>query len=537
MRLSAFGLQPQSTFGGGTDPLGGDKNSKEENQVKISNDEQTHHHEAESEEVSVPTNRAGTKNPEEGLDIEKQIHSQKSGGQPLPESTRKSFEPHFGYNFSPVRLHTDNQAAALARAMKAKAFTVGKDLFFGAGEYSADTTQGKNLLAHELTHVIQQGHAEPISQTGTVSMHSPQLKSDAGKESRQSEPGNRIGAVHGKTQNIVQCSPVTKIVLVERTDPKPIDFEQVGKNTLKVYFYGIAIATVLNHGSGELNLKTHQRVVSEGPDKPPRVQIVLDRFPYHQIHLNQSARESLSKLGYTIEIGVQSVGIEQTGDVETGIPHLPPRTPEVLIVTPSEKEEVPMPPSEPKEPEVTPREEETARKPPDPDQHIEPEIAPREDRAQTELERKQIKDLLNAAVHQMLLGGESESLLNEAAEKAATILKRKTVAFDPEVATEKIAQELLAAVEGVMLLPGGDEAAIERAMNKTLRWAEIELKRAVEKLPKTQKEAVGKESVGKEVLEKAVRVMMLGGDTTEAMDRFMAIFPPSARKAPPGKSK
>jgi hypothetical protein len=78
-------------------------------------------------------------------------------GQPLPESARNFFEPRFGYDFSQVRVHTDATAAETARALNARAFTVGRDVVFGAGQYAPETSQGKKLLAHELTHVVQQG--------------------------------------------------------------------------------------------------------------------------------------------------------------------------------------------------------------------------------------------------------------------------------------------------------------------------------------------------------------------------------------------
>jgi hypothetical protein len=77
-------------------------------------------------------------------------------GQPLSGSVRSFFEPRFGANFSDVRVHTGPHAAAAARALKARAFTTGRDVVFGAGEYAPHARAGGELLAHELTHVIQQ---------------------------------------------------------------------------------------------------------------------------------------------------------------------------------------------------------------------------------------------------------------------------------------------------------------------------------------------------------------------------------------------
>src|SRR5262245_49677712 len=75
-------------------------------------------------------------------------------GRALPAAIRRPFEQRLGYDFSNVRVHTD---AEKARSLRARAFTVGSDITFGPGEYSPTTARGRWLLAHELTHVVQQG--------------------------------------------------------------------------------------------------------------------------------------------------------------------------------------------------------------------------------------------------------------------------------------------------------------------------------------------------------------------------------------------
>lgn len=79
-----------------------------------------------------------------------------SGGNPLSESEKIFFEPRLGTDLSSVRVHTGEQASGLAEAINAKAFTKGNDIVFGKGEYQPGTGDGKKLLAHELTHVVQQ---------------------------------------------------------------------------------------------------------------------------------------------------------------------------------------------------------------------------------------------------------------------------------------------------------------------------------------------------------------------------------------------
>jgi len=80
-------------------------------------------------------------------------------GRPLDSATRAFFEPRFGTDFSHVRVHTDSHAAASARSVNALAYTVGHDVVFGAGQYAPQTSEGRHLLAHELTHVVQQRRA------------------------------------------------------------------------------------------------------------------------------------------------------------------------------------------------------------------------------------------------------------------------------------------------------------------------------------------------------------------------------------------
>ena len=75
----------------------------------------------------------------------------------LDPATRAAMEPRFGHDFSRVRIHTGGQADASARALDANAYTVGRDIVFGRDRYSPHSPEGRRLLAHELTHVVQQG--------------------------------------------------------------------------------------------------------------------------------------------------------------------------------------------------------------------------------------------------------------------------------------------------------------------------------------------------------------------------------------------
>ncbi len=79
-----------------------------------------------------------------------------SQGQPLDANTRAFIEPRVGHDFSQVRVHTDGKAANAARVVNALAYTVGRDVVFGSGQYAPTTYEGRRLIAHELMHVVQQ---------------------------------------------------------------------------------------------------------------------------------------------------------------------------------------------------------------------------------------------------------------------------------------------------------------------------------------------------------------------------------------------
>lgn len=95
-------------------------------------------------------------------EVESQVEHMQGGGAPLPETERGFFEARLDADLSDVRIHTDEQAAQTAQDLNARAYTIGPDIAFNAGEYQPGTNEGRHLLAHELTHVMQQGAASEI---------------------------------------------------------------------------------------------------------------------------------------------------------------------------------------------------------------------------------------------------------------------------------------------------------------------------------------------------------------------------------------
>ena len=111
----------------------------------------------EEEEEEVQTKRAtGAAGP---LPVAATVSALRGGGRPLPGAVRSFFEPRFAADFSQVRVHDGPAGQAAARALHARAFTSGRDIAFGPGEYAPMTATGGRLMAHELTHVLQQRKA------------------------------------------------------------------------------------------------------------------------------------------------------------------------------------------------------------------------------------------------------------------------------------------------------------------------------------------------------------------------------------------
>ena len=127
----------------------------------------------------------------------------RSPGRPLDAATRAFFEPRFGVDFGATRVHTDSRAAASARAVDALAYTVGNDVVFDTGQYAPHLDSGKRLLAHELTHVVQQ---------------SGQAFTDHGRIQRRDKPASDTPEL--KFEPAKNKPPCACVVFVHREEQK-----------------------------------------------------------------------------------------------------------------------------------------------------------------------------------------------------------------------------------------------------------------------------------------------------------------------------
>jgi hypothetical protein len=129
-----------------------------------------------------------------------QMQAMRNGGEPLNAELRDFFEPRFGHDFSKVRIHRDARAAETSKALNARAYTLGSDVAFASGEYKPETSPGRQLLAHELTHVVQQENSStathPATSTFNVAPTTDPAELEADQVAREVCSGDAVpGAV------------------------------------------------------------------------------------------------------------------------------------------------------------------------------------------------------------------------------------------------------------------------------------------------------------------------------------------------------
>jgi hypothetical protein len=218
---------------------------------------------------------------EAGPEIEGRLAANQGGGQSLPGETRTFMEGRFGADFSGVRVHTGGEAAQLNRAMSAQAFTHGSDIYMGAGKYAPGTAAGKQLLAHELTHTIQQGAAPKLGVQRF--MTSVRLREAAGREKKDWKLfGKTLKSMSGKYKAVLSALDIYNGSL-----PGVVVYSAYG--TVAPFGPGKAgpILEKLENVrlAGEAYLEGH----AEGDDRVPHIQAILDDIPGERDAINTIA--------------------------------------------------------------------------------------------------------------------------------------------------------------------------------------------------------------------------------------------------------
>ncbi|MCF7805487.1 MAG: DUF4157 domain-containing protein [Candidatus Marinimicrobia bacterium] len=173
---------------------------------------QAQEEEEELQAQSMDTDSARTAPPE----MRDRLEATREGGQPLPDSTRTFMEDRFSADFSGVRVHTGPDATQMTRDLRAQAFTRGRNIYFNEGKFNPETSGGRRLLAHELTHVIQQGSAgtrsaETPGSSATQTATTESTRAD--DTGREESPESRTGTsqVEGTETPTAQTSPTTPV--------------------------------------------------------------------------------------------------------------------------------------------------------------------------------------------------------------------------------------------------------------------------------------------------------------------------------------
>src|SRR3954452_25273072 len=146
-----------------------------------------------------------------------------SPGKPLDPATRAFFEPRFAYDFSAVRVHTDAQANESARLIDSLAYSAGTDVVFRSDSYAPATAAGQKLLAHELTHVVQQRQA---TAGGPFSLGTPD---DAAEEQAERAADDPTSALHAASRGgTADSTPVVRRWPGPVAPPRPTPPEWLG---------------------------------------------------------------------------------------------------------------------------------------------------------------------------------------------------------------------------------------------------------------------------------------------------------------------
>jgi hypothetical protein len=151
-------------------------------------------------------------------------------GRPLDGATRTFMESRFGHDFGRVRVHADAQGAESARAVGANAYTVGPNVVFGAGQYQSDTTAGRQLLAHELAHVLQQGESAALQTQLEVGSAEDSAERDADRIAEQVVAGGQPAAHAAHTK--MSVAPAPAVLRRQPTTPQGLGEANTRKHTL-----------------------------------------------------------------------------------------------------------------------------------------------------------------------------------------------------------------------------------------------------------------------------------------------------------------
>jgi outer membrane protein OmpA-like peptidoglycan-associated protein len=181
-------------------------------------------------------------------------------------------EPRFGHDFSRVRVHADSEAAASARALNATAYTVGRDVVFDEGKYQPHTQQGRELLAHELTHTIQQNQATGASGPLTLG---------ATSDASEREAGHAASVFAG--QGSVAVNSRRSVGVQRQVNPSPPPHLDLAESASPMMARAIGSVTIDGFETGKSDIsKTNQAELASAAG---RIQTLLNKYPASKVRV------------------------------------------------------------------------------------------------------------------------------------------------------------------------------------------------------------------------------------------------------------
>ena len=169
------------------------------------------------------------------------VSEERHGGRPLDRSTRDYFEPRFGVDFARVRIHDDGAAHRSAALLHAEAFTRGDHLSFGQGRYSPDTSEGRTLFAHELTHVVQERRG-----SATGMQHRPYLAAPSDAAEQEADAIARGAAQQGPWPVTQRPSSVLHLTPQKKSKKPDPEIPKVTLDTVEKVFGPLTKEIVTN---------------------------------------------------------------------------------------------------------------------------------------------------------------------------------------------------------------------------------------------------------------------------------------------------
>ncbi|MEO9871513.1 eCIS core domain-containing protein [Ekhidna sp.] len=151
---------------------------------------------------------------EVGSSLESQLNASKGGGNPLPAETNEFMSSRFGTDFSGVKVHTDSNAVQMNKELNSQAFAHGNHIYFNQGRYDTNSSSGKHLLAHELTHTVQQGGGLKEKKYRVTPRKSKIMKKGSGLSFRL-PMSKRSELIRVTGDRIVTCSSYFRTALLE----------------------------------------------------------------------------------------------------------------------------------------------------------------------------------------------------------------------------------------------------------------------------------------------------------------------------------